>query len=145
MYNLHTKCLMKCLNEFLLIVFNFLLFRSETMVNMFDVYAQFNGGEPQRLKVWHLGVTLRGIKDQLNEFNQGVNPGDTRRVKYVRYKRPTLDDGRISFLWVELKNDEIVTSMFWEHNMLQLIDMRVTLLRSTEAIINSLIPPEDRH
>ena len=144
MYNLHTKCLMKCLNEFLLIVFNFLLFRSETMVNMFDVYAQFNGGEPQRLKVWHLGVTLRGIKDQLNEFNQGVNPGDTRRVEYIRYKRPTLDDGRISFSWVELTNDEHMRSMFWEHNMFQWIDMCATLLRSTEDIINSLIPPEDR-
>jgi len=39
------------------------------MADMFDVHAQFNGGEPQMLKVWHLVVTLRGIKDQLNEFN----------------------------------------------------------------------------
>jgi len=65
-------------------------------------------------------------------------------VKNVRYKRPTLDEERVSFTWVELKNDENVTSMFWEHNMFQWIDMRVTLLRSTEDIINSLIPPEDR-
>ncbi|AES86661.1 hypothetical protein MTR_4g012720 [Medicago truncatula] len=42
----------------------------EAMVDMFDVHAQFNGGEPQRLKVRCLGVTLRGLKDQLNEFNQ---------------------------------------------------------------------------
>ena len=62
------------------------------MSDMFDVHAQFNGGEPKRLKVRHLGVTLRGIKDQLNEFNQGVNPGDTRRVEYIRYKCSTLDD-----------------------------------------------------
>ena len=55
---------------------------------------------------------------------------DTRRVEYVRYKRPTLDEGRISFSWVELTNDENVTSMFWEHNMFQWIDMQVTLLRS---------------
>jgi len=96
------------------------------------------------LKVWCLGVTLRGLKDQLNEFNQGVNPRDTRRVKYIQYKRPTLDEGRISFTWVELTNDENVKSVFWEHNMFQWIDMRVTLLRSTEDIINSLIPPEDR-
>ena len=99
--------------------------------------------QPQRLKVRGLGVTLRGLKDQLNEFNQGVNPRDTRRVKYVRYKRPTLDDGRASFTWVELTNDKNVKNMFWEHNMFQWIDMRVTLLRSTEDIINSLIPPED--
>jgi len=87
------------------------------MTDMLDVHAQFNSGEPQRLKFRHLGVTLRDIKDQLNEFNQGVNPGDTMRVKYVRYKRLTLDDGRISFCWVELTNDKDVRSMFWEHNM----------------------------
>jgi len=115
------------------------------MVGWIDVHAEFNGGAPQRLKVRCLDVTLRDLKDQLNEFNQGVNPRDTRRVEYVRYKRPTLDEGRVSFTWVELKNDENVTSMFWEHNMFQWIDMRVTLLRSTEDIIKSLIPPEDRH
>ena len=48
---------------------------------MFDIHVQFNGGEPKRLKVRHLGVTLRGIKYQLNEFNQGVNHEDTRRVE----------------------------------------------------------------
>jgi len=78
---------------------------------------------------------LRCLKDQLNEFNQGVNPIDTRRVEYVRYKRPTLDEGRISFTWVELTNDENVKNMFWEHIMFQWIDMRVALLRSTEDII----------
>ena len=91
-----------------------------------------------------LGVTLRGLKDELNEFNQGLNLGDTRRVEYVRYKRPTLDEGRVSFSWVELTNEENVTNMFWEHNMFQWIDMRVTLLRSTEDIIKSLIPSNDR-
>ena len=75
--------------------------------------------------------------------NQGVNPRDTRRVELVRYKRQTLDEGRVSFTWVELKNDENVKSMFWQYNMFQWIDMRVTLLKSTEDIIKSLIPPED--
>ena len=129
--------------SFSLVVFNFLLCRFEAMVDMFGVHAQFNSGEPQRLKVRHFGVTLRSIKDQLNEFNQWVNPEDTR-VEYVRYKCPTLDDGRISFSWVELTNDDNVRSMFWEQCMFQWIDMRVTLLRSTEDIINNLIPPEDR-
>ena len=77
-----------------MIVFNFVLCRFETMVGWIDVHAQFNGGKPQRLKVRCLGVTLRGLKAQLNEFNQGVNPRDTRKVEYVRYKRPTLDEGR---------------------------------------------------
>jgi len=66
-------------------------------------------------------------------------------VELVRYKRPTLDEGRVSFTWVELKNDKNVKSMFWEHSMFQWIDMRVTLLISTEDIINNLIRPEDRH
>jgi len=55
--------------SFSLVVFNFLLCRFETMVVMFDVQAQFNSGEPQRLKVRYFGVMLRGINDQLNEFN----------------------------------------------------------------------------
>jgi len=130
--------------SFSLIVFNFLLCRFEAMAGWIDVHAQFNGGEPQRLKVRCLDVTLRGLKDQLNEFNQGVNPRDTRRVKYVRYKRQTLDERRISFSWVELTNDENVKNMFWEDSMFQWIDMRVTVLRSTEDIINNLIPPKDR-
>jgi len=127
-----------------LIVFNFLLCRFEIMAGWIDVHAQLNCEEPQRLKVRCLGVTLRGLKDQLNEFNQGVNPRDTRRVESVRYKRPTLDEGRVSFTWVELTNDKNVKSVFWEHSMFQWIDMRVTLLRSTEDIIKCLIPPEDR-
>ena len=87
------------------------------MVGWINVHAEFNGGEPQRLRIRCLGVTLRGHKDELNEFNQGVNLGDTRRVEYVQYKRPTLDEGRVSFSRVELTNDENVTSMFWQHNM----------------------------
>jgi len=130
--------------SFSLIIFNFLLCRFETMAGWINVHAQFNDGEPQRLKVRCLCVTLRGLKDELNEFNQWVNPGDTRRVEYIQYKCPTLDEGRVSFSWVELTNDENVTSMFWEHNMFEWIDMWVTLLRSTEYIINRLVPPEDR-
>jgi hypothetical protein len=115
------------------------------MAGWIDVHAKFNGGETQRLKVRCLDVTLRGLKDQLNEFYQGVNPTDTRRVQNILYKRPKLDEGSVSFTWVESKNDENVTSMFWEHTKFQWIDMRVTLLSSTEDIINSLIPLEDRH
>ena len=130
--------------SFSLIIFNFLLCRFEIMGGWIDVHAQFNGGEPRRLKVRCLGITLRGLKNQLNEFNYGVNPGDTRNVKYVQYKRPTLDDGRISFTWVELTNDETVTSMFWENSMFQWIDMRATLVRLSVDIIKSLIPTVDR-
>jgi len=103
--------------SFSLIVFNFLLCRFEAMVGWVNVHAQFKGEEPHRLKVQCLGVTLRSLKDELDQFNQGVNTGDTRRVEYVRYNCSTLDEGRVSFTWVELKNDENVTSMFWEQNM----------------------------
>jgi len=113
------------------------------MAGWIEIHAQFNDREPQRLKVRCLGVTLRGLKDELNEFYRGVNPRSTKRVKYIWYKHPTLDEGRVSFSWVELTNDENVTSMFLEH-MFQWIDMRVTLLRLTKDIINNLIPPEDR-
>jgi len=42
--------------SFSLIVFNFLLCRFEAMSGWIDVHAQFNGGEPQRLKVRCLGI-----------------------------------------------------------------------------------------
>ena len=98
--------------SFSLFVFNFLLCRFEVIAEWIDIHVQLNGGKPHMLKVWCLGVTLKGLKDELNEFNQRVNLRDTRRVKYVRYKRPTLDEGRVSFSWVELTNDKNVTSMF---------------------------------
>jgi len=44
------------------------------MAGWIGVHVEFNGGEPQRLKDRCLDVTLRGLKDQFNEFNQGVNP-----------------------------------------------------------------------
>nr|ABN06112.1 hypothetical protein MtrDRAFT_AC150800g22v2 [Medicago truncatula] len=46
----------------------------KTMDGWIDVHAQFNGGEPQRLKVRCLGVMLRGFKDELTEFNQESTP-----------------------------------------------------------------------
>jgi len=72
------------------------------------------------------------------------NPETQGGWKTFGIKRPTLDERRVSFSWVELTNNENVTSMFWEHIIFQLIDMRVTLLRSAEDIIKSLIPPQDR-
>jgi len=96
-------------------------------------------------KVWYINVTLKGLKDQLNEINQGLNLGDTRRVEYIWYERPTLDEGRISLSQLELTKDDDSRSMFsnfWQHNMFPWIDMFVTLLRSPKDIINSLIPPK---
>jgi len=65
------------------------------MINLFSVSIRFNSGNPQMFKVRYINVTLKGLKDQLEEINQGLNPGDTRRVKYIWYERPMLDDRRI--------------------------------------------------
>jgi len=64
-------------------------------------------------KVRYINVTLKGLKDQLNEINQGLNPEDTMRVEYVWYECPTLDEGGITFNRPELTNDDDVRSMFW--------------------------------
>jgi len=116
------------------------------MTDLFSVCIRFNGGNPQMFKVRYINVTLKGLKDRLDEINQGLNPGDTRRVEYIWYERPTLDDRRITFSRLELTNDDdvrIMFSIFWQHNMLTWIDMFVTLLRLPEDILNSLIPLED--
>jgi hypothetical protein len=76
------------------------------MTDLFSVYIRFNGGNPQMFKVLYINVTLKGLKHQLDEINQGLNPGDIRRVEYIWYERPTLDDRRITFNRLELKNDE---------------------------------------
>jgi len=132
MYNLHSKCL----NEFFI---DCLIF--------YVISIRFNGGNPHMFKVRYINVTLKDLKDQPDEINQGLNLGDTRRVKYIWYEHPTLDDGRITFSRLELKNDDDVRSIFsifWQHNMVPFIDMFVTLQRSTEYILNNLIPLEDR-
>jgi len=73
------------------------------MTDQFSVCIHFNGGNPQMFKVRYSNVTLKGLKDQLDEINQGLTPGDTSRVKYIWYEHPTLDEGRITFSRLELK------------------------------------------
>ncbi|KEH17274.1 40S ribosomal S10-like protein, putative [Medicago truncatula] len=115
------------------------------MTDLFSFCIRFNRGNPQLFKVWYINVMLKALKDQLNEINQGLNPGDTWNVEYVWYERPTFDEGRITFSWPELTNDDDVRSMFsnfYQHIMFPWIDMLVTLLRSPEDILKSLIPLE---
>jgi len=88
------------------------------MTDLFSVCIRFKCGNPQMFKVWYINVTLKGLKDPLDEIDQGLNPGDLRRVKYIWYERPTLDDGRITFSRLELKKDDDMRSMFsifWQH------------------------------
>ncbi|KEH37539.1 40S ribosomal S10-like protein, putative [Medicago truncatula] len=97
-------------------------------------------------EVWYNNVMLKGLKDQLDEIHQGLNPEDTRRVKYIWYECPTFDDRRITLIRLELKDDDVRSMflIFWQHNMAPFINMFVTLQRSTKNILNNLIPPEDR-
>jgi len=113
------------------------------MTNLFSNQARFNGGNLRLLNIWYINVTLKGLKDQLNEINQRLNPEGTRRVEYVWYECPTFDEGRISFNRLELTNDDDMRSMFsifWQHNMFSWTDMYITLLRSPKD--KSLILPE---
>jgi len=114
-------------------LFIFLWCRFETMTYLFSTQVRFNGGNPQLFKVQYINVTLKGLKDQLKEIDQRLNPRNTRRVEYVWYERPTLNEGRISFSRQELMNEDDTASMFsffWQHNMFSWIVMYVTLLRS---------------
>ena len=49
------------------------------MDNLFKAQVRFNDGKCHFFKV-QVDTTLKNLKDQLNEINQGLNPGDTRRV-----------------------------------------------------------------
>ena len=59
------------------------------MDNLFNAQVRFNGRNRHLFKVW-IDVTLKDLKDQLDEINQGHNPGDTRRVEDLQYARPQL-------------------------------------------------------
>ncbi|AES75316.1 40S ribosomal S10-like protein, putative [Medicago truncatula] len=47
----------------------------ETMTDLFIVSIRFNRGNPQMFKFRYINVTLKGLKDQLDEINQEINPG----------------------------------------------------------------------
>ena len=68
--------------NFSLIVFNFLWYRSEAIDNLFNVQVCFKDGNFNLYNVWD-DVTLKDMKDQLNEINLGLYFGDTRRVEDV--------------------------------------------------------------
>jgi len=101
----------------------------------------FNGGNLNKLFEVRVDVTLKDLKDQLDDdINQRLNPRDTRRVKYVWYELPSFDDGRITFSRSKLKNDEDVRKMFsifGQCSMFPTIEMDALLLRSPEDILKS--------
>jgi len=102
------------------------------MTDLFSVSIRFNDVKPQMFKVRYINVTLKGLKDQLNEINLVWTSNVGRRENNVQSAR------------IKERRREEHVSIFWQHNMIPFIDMFVTLQRSTEDILNSLIPPEDR-
>jgi len=120
-------------------LFNFLWCISETMDNLFKAQVHFNGGNHHLFKV-RVDITLKDMKDQLNEINQGLNLGDTRRVEDLQYARP-------DYLQTEkimLKDEHCMRSMFsnyYKEHMFLVIKMETTLLRLPKDILNSLVLP----
>jgi hypothetical protein len=77
------------------------------MDNLFSVQVRFNGRNPHLFKV-QVDVTLKDLKDQLNEINQGLSPKDTRRVEDVQFGHP----GLFKSDKIMLTEDDCVRSMF---------------------------------
>jgi hypothetical protein len=87
-------------------------------------------------------VTLKNLKDQLNEINQGLNPIDIRRVEDLQYAHP----GYLQSEKIMQTEDDCERNMFFiyrQHRMFPRIEMEATLLRSPEDFCKSLILPQD--
>jgi len=109
--------------------------------HLFKAQVRFNSGNRHVFKV-QVDITLKDLKDQLNEINQELNPGDTRRVEDLQYACPSYLQGKK----IMLKDDDCVRRMFSKHyreHMFPVIELEATLLRSPEDILNSLILPEN--
>lgn len=77
------------------------------MDNLFSAQVCFNGGKPYLFKVRD-DVTLKELKGQLNEINQGLNPADRRRVEDVQYGHPRILQSKKTML----TNDDCVRITF---------------------------------
>jgi len=119
-------------------LFNFLWCRSETMdPHLFKAQVRFKSGTRHSFKV-RVDITLKDLKDQLNEINQELNPGDTRRAEDLQYACP----GYLQGQKIMLTDDECVRTMFsrqYREHMFPIIKFEATLRRSPEDIFDSLI------
>ena len=130
MYNLHPKCLMKCLNEFFIdCLISYGVDLKQWTPHLFKAQVRFNGGTRHSFKV-RVDITLKDLNDQLNEINQELNPGDTMRVEDLQYARP----GYLQGQKIMLTDDECVRTMFSRHygqRMYPIIEFEATLIFST--------------
>ena len=77
------------------------------MDNLFKAQVRFNGGNRHLFKV-RVDIPLKDLKDQLNEINQGFNPGDTRRMEDLQHAHPCY----LQTEQIMLTDDDCVRSMF---------------------------------
>jgi hypothetical protein len=105
--------------------------------HLLKAQVRFNSGNHHSFKVC-IDITLKDLKDQLNEINQELNPGDTRRVEDLQYARP----GYLQGQKIMLSDDDCLRTMFSRHyreHMFPVIEFEATLLRLPEDILNNLI------
>jgi len=96
-----------------------------------------NDGKPNLFRV-RVDVTLVYLKDQLDGINQRINHKDTMKVNGVWYRRPSIDSvERLQFIQMMLKNDDDARNIF------STFELEVSLLRSPEDILKSLIMSDE--
>jgi len=103
-------------------------------------------GTPPHLYRICNGVTLSGLKDELDQINRQLNHRDTRRVVGVEYQCPVSDSaGSLRFSRMKLTNDDVRTmfSVCGQHSTRRPIEMDASLVRSAEQILKSLIWPKN--
>jgi hypothetical protein len=108
--------------------------------HLFKDQVRFNSGNRHLFKV-RVDITLKDLKDQLKEINQGLNPGDTRKVDDLQYAHP----GYLQTEKIMLTDDDHVRSIFsryYQEHMFPVIEMETSLPRLPEDILKSLILPE---
>jgi len=93
------------------------------MDNLFNAQVRFNGENFHLFKV-RVDVTLKDRKDQLNKINQGLNPGDTRRVEDVQYVcRGLLQSNKIMLTDDDMFPRRGMFSIYHQHHIFPRIEM----------------------
>jgi len=109
--------------------------------HLFKAQVRFNRENRHSFKV-RVDITLKDMKDQLNEINQGLNSRGTRRVDDIWYARL----GYFQTEKIMLTDDDCVRSMFsryYQERMFPVIEMEAMLLSLPEDVLNSLILPKN--
>ncbi|CAJ2637261.1 unnamed protein product [Trifolium pratense] len=107
----------------------------------------YNNGKPILFRI-NDDETFDGLKQQLNQLYRIVNNrNDNRTVSSLTYRKPSIDfDGRFTSTDMMLENNDDMQTMFSifeQYSTRGPIELDVTLTRSVETILASLVRPED--